>query len=313
VSEGEADQDWVLATVERHDPDEQGATVTIDMIRSMTMEQVESVRAASNLMGYVSGHALNGPLRRMADELAGFVRAVVWADRPPEQVTTHTDATLAFDNFLNQLPLFWGRVLRNMRLFVGEQESKTLRDSFSTEWTTATPWRLLWELRNACQHTMLPTDVIELASSRRGGGQTVVQWSLSIDKWRALDPKFPQVLQFLPSTMSFWPLVTDVIRFCEDQVTQCFLLAGEHLDNAAMLVLGLMGEALAATESTGALGVMVLQYSGTPERRLMSQIPLNQVQCAEVLLGTDLARERSGRSRVRPHLGPEVTTTGDTQ
>ena len=94
-----ADRDlvWYLATMRRHEPDARDANVTINCVRQMEEAEVASVRDALNPMGYVSAHALTEPIRRVANNLGRFVHSIVTADKPPELLATHTEATIAFD------------------------------------------------------------------------------------------------------------------------------------------------------------------------------------------------------------------------
>lgn len=296
----------MLATMARHEPDENGSNVTFDGKRWMSDAEVQQVHNALSLMGYVSAHALNEPIRRMANDLGQFIQSVTTQGNPRPLINIHTDATIAFDNFLNQIPLFRKRVLRNMSLFVGAAESARVEAAMQFEFDRASPWRVLWEVRNSTQHAMLPTDVVEVQSRIGPDGIRIIHWDLLVDKWRSLHSGFPPILDSLPARLDFWDLITRSLAFCDDRVGQCFLLAADRLDAAAALVLELFGVALADAQPGQELGVTIVRFAGRGgQRQVIQQQPLNHIQCGEVLLNTDQARERAGLPRVRPAPSPD--------
>ncbi len=293
----------MLATMARHEPDEGGSNVTLEGKRWMSDAEVQMVQKALSLIGYVSAHALNEPIRRMAQDLSRFIQEVTSPGNPRPLIEIHTDATIAFDNFLNQLPLFRKRVLRNMSLFTSDVASARVEAAMQSEFDRASPWRVLWEVRNSTQHAMLPTDLVEVQSVTGSDGNRVIHWDLLVDKWRSLHSGFPPLLDSLPARLDYWELITRSISFCDDIVGQCFLLAADELDAAAMLLLELFGVALADAQPGQELGVTIVRFASRGGRRdVVQQQPLNHVQCGEVLLNTDQARERAGLPRVRPTL-----------
>lgn len=298
---GSDPEKWSLATVRRHEPAARGANVTINLVRRMEAEEVDSLRAALNLMGYVSAHSLTEPIRQVANNLGRFVHTIITADEPPELLATHAEATVAFDGFLNQVPLLRTRMLRNLALFAGAWMRDQVEASIQAEFDRGGAFRTMYELRNSCQHAMLPTDVVELRSSRQPDGKVVTRWDLLVGKWRALHTGFPSVLASLPDRMDFWQLVVDTVAFFDDRMRQCFLIAGEELDAAASRVLGLFGEAMRTAQPRQEIGVTIVQLAGrTGTTSITQQIPLNHIQCGEVLLNTDQARQQSGLPRIRP-------------
>jgi hypothetical protein len=285
----------------RHEPDGHGSNVTLKGKRWMSDAESQQVQNALGLMGYVSAHAMNEPIRRMANDLSQFIQLVTTPRNPRPLINIHTDATIAFDNFLNQIPLFRKRVLRNMSLFVGETESAQVEAALQLEFDQVSPWRVLWEVRNSTQHAMLPTDLVEVQSKTGSDGNRVIQWDLLVEKWRSLHSGFPPILNSLPPRLDFWELITRSLTFCDDTVGRCFLLAADRLDAAATLVLELFGVALADARPGQELGVTIVRFVGQgSHRQLVQQHPLNHIQCGEVLLNTDQARERAGLPRVRP-------------
>lgn len=291
----------MLATMARHEPDELGSKVTLDGKRWMSDDEFRDVQDALSLMSYVSAHALNEPLRRTADDLGRFISSATTPRNPRPLINIHTDATIAFDNFLNQIPLFRTRVLRNMSLFVNEGHAARVEAALQSEYERPSAWRVLWEVRNSTQHAMLPTDLVEVRSTVGPDGERLIQWDLLVDKWRSLHSGFPQALNSLPARHDFWDLITRCLTFCDDRVGQCFLLAADELDAAATLVLELIAEALADAQPGQELGVTIVRFAGQGGRReVVEQQPLNHMLCGEVLLNTDQSRQRAGLPQARP-------------
>jgi hypothetical protein len=132
------------------------------------------------LIANVSANTLLQPLYRSANELGAHITDT-FNNRANRSFEREAQTTLLVDQFLNQLPLYRARLLRNVAVFIGEEESNGLRAAFDREYDGATPYRIMWEFRNAGQHAILPTSVMKLRGTRADDGTPQHHWLLDIN------------------------------------------------------------------------------------------------------------------------------------
>lgn len=290
---------WQLC---RYVQEPEAASVRGHFRRVRKMDDSEAAKTLERLalMANVSAHVLTEPLYRVVGNLYDFVNDTLSKSQSLDVTDLGVDLTLALDQFLNQLPLARSRMLRTVCSFVGDEVAGELKTRFDAEYAKPSAWRTLWEVRNSTQHAILPILLIELGVQMTETGATERSWLLRVDHWRRLHTGFPGVLDPLSDALAFPELVSELIAFIDSQMGHCFLAAGDRLDHAAMSVLQLVTEVEATAVDGKPWTPMMVRYNLDLPGQNFDQRVLRPDRCAEVIMNTDLARERAGKVRRWP-------------
>jgi hypothetical protein len=274
------------------------AKVVFDCLRAMTDSQASELRQARQLLTHISATALLVPLLNAANELQAHVARL--SDIRDMSIERSTQTSLLVDQLLNQVLLLKNRLVRNVRMFLGEAEAETVEAAFKAEFELSaalppSPHRIMTEFRHSGQHRILPTSVLSIRS-RSVDGTRRSECILDFDHWQAIDKKFPTELQqLLTGTREFNDLLGEAIAFYDNLMSQVLLANIDRIDKSAQMILDLITEVhRLVSDDHPSSPVVFGRYDYPDGSTQWDQIPLELVQVGEVALNSDYVRSQAG-------------------
>jgi hypothetical protein len=236
---------WALWQFTRDDAGvEGGPNVNLVHLRDVPDAESARIRDALRIAGTINGHYLIGPFIRSANRVRAIIEQIREQPGPRSMdLQVRLELSMALDEWLVSFNSLRRRTEREVRQVLGEAAGADAAAKFNNLYRDDLDFRLVWEWRNAAQHTINPVDITYITASR-DGDQRQVHWVLDGARaascghhWRS-----QKVLDHMTPTLDGVELMNRVVALCNDVMCQIMIDNEIVIDDAAELLLAVFAE-----------------------------------------------------------------------
>lgn len=260
-------------------------------------EERELEEALTSLRRFSTRTLLVAP-QAAANEVVAAVTAIV--EEGHVSADSRTTLAMALDHFLNALPIFRTRLLEATASEDAQIEER-IRRALDYEYNAPFPgaYRLLWELRNASQHSFSAIEVVSVKGLMTADG-VHPGLELSLKGWRERVAVLPVALTPLSESVELLDAIGHFLDFADDIYSYVIECVSPILDHAIEAIFRYASEALAAPVTLPGATVSPVMWWASEETAAgearFQVLGIDTSAAGDMAITTDRVRLRTGRT-----------------